>query len=78
MSDHTTPRGSRSARAGRELALTVGAVAGLICVVAATASMLFGIKPLVFRSGSMSPEITTGSLALAVQCPQPISQWATS
>ncbi|EME20047.1 MULTISPECIES: signal peptidase I [Rhodococcus] len=69
MSDHTTPRGSRSARAGRELALTVGAVAGLICVVAATASMLFGIKPLVFRSGSMSPEITTGSLALARTVP---------
>ncbi|RQO48585.1 signal peptidase I [Rhodococcus sp. KBW08] len=69
MSDHTTPRGSRSARAGRELALTVGAVAGLICVVAAAASMLFGIKPLVFRSGSMSPEITTGSLALARTVP---------
>ncbi|OYD66705.1 signal peptidase I [Rhodococcus sp. OK302] len=29
----------------------------------------FGIKPLVFRSGSMSPEITTGSLALARSVP---------
>jgi len=69
MSDHTTPGSSRSARAGRELALTIGAVAGLICVLAAAASMLFGIKPLVFRSGSMSPEITTGSLALARAVP---------
>ena len=69
MSDHTTPGSSRSARAGRELALTIGAVAGLICVLAAAASMLFGIKPLVFRSGSMSPEITTGSLALARTVP---------
>ncbi|WNF40782.1 signal peptidase I [Rhodococcus sp. NyZ502] len=69
MSDHTTPGSSRSARAGRELALTVGAVAGLICVLAAAASMLFGIKPLVFRSGSMSPEIATGSMALAHTVP---------
>lgn len=49
----------------RELALNVGAVLGLICIVVAFASMLFGITPLVFRSGSMSPEISTGSLALA-------------
>lgn len=52
-------------RSRRELALNVGAVLGLICIVAAIASMLFGITPLVFRSGSMSPEIPTGSLAIA-------------
>lgn len=69
MSDHTTSRGSGAVRAGRELALTIGAIAGLICVLAAAASLLFGIKPLVFRSGSMSPEITTGSLAFARTVP---------
>ncbi|NLG47963.1 MAG: signal peptidase I, partial [Gordonia sp.] len=52
-------------RSRRELALNVGAVLGLMCIVAAIASMLFGITPLVFRSGSMSPEIPTGSLAIA-------------
>ncbi|MGW4477603.1 hypothetical protein [Rhodococcus triatomae] len=54
---------------GREIALNVGAVAGLICVLAAAASFLFGIKPLVFRSGSMSPDIPTGALALSKATP---------
>ncbi|MDJ0359118.1 signal peptidase I [Rhodococcus sp. H29-C3] len=53
----------------REIALTVGAVAGIICLIAATTSLLFGIKPLVFRSGSMSPAIETGALALAKSVP---------
>lgn len=48
-----------------DLALNVGAVAGIVCMLLAAASMFFGISPLIFRSGSMSPEITTGSLALA-------------
>lgn len=62
----TSPRKSLSAaKAGREIALTIGAVAGLVCIVATIAGLLFGIKPLIFRSGSMSPEITTGSLALS-------------
>ena len=56
-------------RSWRELALNVGAVVGLACIVIAVASMVFGIKPLVFRSGSMSPEITTGSLAIARTVP---------
>ncbi|PTR28722.1 signal peptidase [Rhodococcus sp. OK519] len=59
---------SRRSR-GREIALNVGAVAGLICVLAATGSLLFGIKPLIFRSGSMSPDIPTGALALSKTTP---------
>ncbi len=54
---------------GREIALNLGAIAGLICVLAAAASFLFGIKPLVFRSGSMSPDIPTGALALSKTTP---------
>ncbi len=61
--NQNAPDASRSR--GREIALNVGAVAGLICVLAAAASFLFGIKPLVFRSGSMSPDIPTGALALS-------------
>lgn len=59
-----TERSERWMRWGN-LALNVGAVAGVVCMLLAAASMFFGISPLVFRSGSMAPEITTGSLALA-------------
>lgn len=66
----TSPRATPSvARTTREIALTVGAIAGLICIIATVAGLLFSVKPLVFRSGSMSPEITTGSLALARTVP---------
>jgi signal peptidase I len=68
MAIHENAPTSGSSR-GREIALNVGAVAGLICVLAAAASFLFGIKPLVFRSGSMSPDIPTGALALSKATP---------
>ncbi|CAM2931565.1 signal peptidase I [Prescottella defluvii] len=54
---------------GWEIALNVGAVVGLICVLATVASLVFGIKPLIFRSGSMSPDIPTGALALSRTTP---------
>ncbi|MGU3435800.1 signal peptidase I [Actinomycetes bacterium M1A6_2h] len=53
----------------QETALTVGALLGLLCIAAAMAAMLFGITPLVFRSGSMSPTVTTGSVALGHDIP---------
>lgn len=53
----------------REWALNIGAVVGFICIVAAALSMFLGIKPLVFQSGSMSPSIKTGALALARTVP---------
>lgn len=62
-------RTSGGARRLRELALNVGAVIGVLCIVLALASALFGVTPLVFRSGSMSPDIPTGSLALARSVP---------
>ncbi|MFC9789089.1 hypothetical protein [Rhodococcus sp. NPDC127528] len=68
MTIHENPPASGRSR-GREIALNVGAIAGLICVLAAAASFLFGIKPLVFRSGSMSPDIPTGALALSKATP---------
>ncbi|MFF1555573.1 signal peptidase I [Rhodococcus erythropolis] len=49
----------------RETLLTVGAVLGFLCIVSAGAALIFGITPLVVRSGSMAPEMPTGSLALA-------------
>ncbi|TFI45841.1 signal peptidase I [Rhodococcus sp. 1R11] len=53
----------------REAALTTGALLGLICVTAAVAALVFGVTPLVFRSGSMAPAMNTGSLALAQTVP---------
>jgi signal peptidase I len=49
----------------REAALWVTAVLGTLSILAAVAAVGFGITPLIFRSGSMSPEIPTGSLGLA-------------
>ncbi|QCQ89891.1 signal peptidase I [Rhodococcus sp. SGAir0479] len=58
-----------TARKVREVALTVGAIAGVVCIVATVATLLFDIKPLIFRSGSMAPAVSTGSLALAHTVP---------
>lgn len=58
-----------SGHRGREFALNVGAVLGLLCIVAAAVSMFLGITPLIFRSGSMAPTIHTGALGLARSVP---------
>lgn len=49
----------------RSLLLTAGAVVGSLCLLVALAGLVAGVKPLLFRSGSMSPRIPVGSLALA-------------
>lgn len=46
--------------------LTVGAVLGTLCLVLALAGVLLGVKPLMFRSGSMVPAIGTGALGISV------------
>ncbi len=48
----------------RELALTVGAIAGTLCLVLALLGATADIQPLVFTSGSMAPAIRTGDLAI--------------
>ncbi|WP_168176569.1 signal peptidase I [Williamsia sp. 1135] len=53
----------------REVALTIGAVTGLLCIIAAAVAVLFGITPLIIQSGSMEPTIPTGSLAIADTVP---------
>lgn len=52
-----------------DVALWVGAVVGGCCLVVLLAALIFGVRPLIFRSGSMSPTITTGSLAFAHRVP---------
>jgi hypothetical protein len=53
----------------RETLLNLGAGLGVMCLLAAVAAIGFGIRPLVFRSGSMGPEIGTGALGLARTVP---------
>ncbi len=53
----------------RETLLTSAAVAGVVCMLITAAALLLDVRPLVFRSGSMSPAIETGALALARSTP---------
>lgn len=53
----------------RELLLWAGAALGLLAVAAGLAVAFGGFSFLIFRSGSMSPEIPTGGIALARTVP---------
>lgn len=53
----------------REAVLWVAAALGTICLLVAGVAIVFGMTPLIFSSGSMSPGIPTGSLALAISTP---------
>lgn len=55
-------------RAG-SLALTGGAVLGVVCLLLTVVAPLVGVRPLIYLSGSMSPTIPAGSLALAKETP---------
>lgn len=48
----------------RQALLTGGALLGAICLLAALAAVVLDVRPTVFRSGSMSPTIPAGALAL--------------
>lgn len=52
--------------------LNTGAILGTFCLLMAMLTLLFGLKPLVFASGSMAPGIPTGAFGLAV--PTPVSE----
>lgn len=49
----------------REVFLWLGASLGVLCIGWAVAIFAFGLTPLVFTSGSMSPEIKAGDLGIA-------------
>ncbi|EMY34296.1 S26 family peptidase [Arthrobacter crystallopoietes BAB-32] len=51
---------------GQNAALTGGAILGTLCLLLALAGMLAGAKPLIFTSGSMTPTIPAGGLALSL------------
>lgn len=49
----------------RDVMLWIGAVLGVVCIAWTVAMFAFALTPLVFTSGSMSPEIKAGDLAFA-------------
>lgn len=55
---------ARARRLTRETALTIGASLGVLCVTIALAAPLLGMRLVVFKSGSMGPDIDTGALAI--------------
>lgn len=63
---HRQPASSYGAARYQRWALNLGATAGSLCLLFAVVTLVLGLKPLVFASGSMAPAIPTGSLALAV------------
>lgn len=69
MTTKPIPLATRRPRSGLSRlanhALTVAAVLGVTSLLAALLLAATGVTPLIFRSGSMSPTISTGSLALA-------------
>lgn len=60
-----TIRDRRPGRLLKEAILSLGAVVGVLCILMALGSAFFDLRPLIFRSGSMSPTISTGALAIA-------------
>jgi signal peptidase I len=66
--DHAR-RNARARFFAREFVLWAGAVIGVVCLTAAALAVFAGVTPLIFRSGSMSPGIPTGALALAQTVP---------
>lgn len=52
-----------------DTALTLGAIAGALTLIALLGGALFGLRPVVITSGSMAPAIPTGAVAWAQTVP---------
>ncbi|GCD88798.1 signal peptidase I [Nocardioides sp. LS1] len=63
------PDWRRVGATSQEVALTVGAVLGTVCLLFLLAGLVLHVKPLIVRSGSMEPTIATGALALSHTVP---------
>lgn len=60
---------SRAESIARNVLLDVAAVLGAICIVLVVLAFAFQITLIMFKTGSMSPDIPTGSLAVVKQIP---------
>lgn len=62
-------RAGRDRGAVREVLLNIASVLGAVCIVLTLAALLFDITLIMFKTGSMSPTIPAGSLALVREIP---------
>lgn len=62
-------RASRWGSRGGQLLLTLTAVVGVLCALLAVLAVAFGVRPVVFRSGSMEPAVGTGALGFSRTTP---------
>ncbi|MEO7015327.1 MAG: signal peptidase I [Leifsonia sp.] len=62
-------RRSRLAATAGSVLLTLAAVGGVVCILAVIAALFFQISLIMFKTGSMSPTIPAGSVALVRQVP---------
>src|SRR5699024_2831443 len=65
---HPGERHRRLGRAG-DVALTVLAAAGALCILLVLAAVLFDVTLIMFSTGSMAPTIPEGSVAVVHQIP---------
>lgn len=64
-----TLSGSRAARILREILLNIAAVGGVLCIALVGLAFAFNITLIMFKTGSMSPTIPAGSVALVQEIP---------
>ncbi|WP_159705084.1 signal peptidase I [Arthrobacter sp. 18067] len=53
----------------REILLNIAAAGGAVCILAVICALLFNISLIMFKTGSMSPGIPAGSLAVVREIP---------
>ena len=51
---------------GATLTIDIAATVGLLCLLGGAVALLTGVRPIIFQTGSMSPGIPAGSLAITV------------
>ncbi|MGB3696681.1 MAG: signal peptidase I [Gordonia sp. (in: high G+C Gram-positive bacteria)] len=61
--------GARPRRRVADRLLTVAAIVGAFCLILTVAALAFGIRPVIFETGSMSPAIPAGSLGVSRTVP---------
>ena len=65
----TTSRSASPGRRAADAVLTLAAVGGVVCILLVVAAGMFHITLIMFKTGSMSPTIPAGSLALVREIP---------
>lgn len=61
--------GTRAASRAGDVLLTIAAIAGALCILGAVAAAVFHITLILFSTGSMSPTIPAGAVALVREIP---------